>query len=115
MSRISKKTKLANRKKWLKALRSGKYKQTTRTLATDERGTPCAPNEGHRFCCLGVAAKVCKFKEAKATGGSLGNSLRLLGLSPNDETALINLNDREGRRFKTIAKHIEKLPIASVV
>lgn len=40
----------ANRKKWVDALRSGEYKQTTGQL----RKTPLGAQEP-RFCCLGVA------------------------------------------------------------
>ena len=41
----------ANLKKWIKALRSGKYKQTKDTLCNDKRNS---------FCCLGVLCDVLK-------------------------------------------------------
>lgn len=37
-----------NRKKWVEALRSGKYKQTSDSLRNRE-------GDGYAFCCLGVA------------------------------------------------------------
>ena len=43
------KKQLANRKRWIKALRSGKYKQ----------GYGCLGNTKSGYCCLGVGAKVC--------------------------------------------------------
>lgn len=43
------KTQIQRMRKWIKALRSGKYAQARRTLAT-----------GGGFCCLGVACEVYK-------------------------------------------------------
>ena len=50
--------------KWIKALRSGKYKQTVGSLQ-DENG----------FCCLGIACKVLSPRYDKNTRGYLSGYL----------------------------------------
>jgi hypothetical protein len=108
-------------KEWLKALRSGRYKQTTSTLC----------NKDGAYCCLGVAARVCGIPKAKLIGvGDLGDSqrleeakvaLRLIDSSGrlvkpyhkdqyNQYTHLTALNDNAKLSFKEIADLIEKDP-----
>lgn len=105
--------------KWIKALRSGKYKQTTGTLK-DEVG----------FCCLGVLCDIYR-KEHKDLNlkwdyDTLGNFncekselpytvRKWAGLSKsdpnvkinNETTTLIHLNDDAGLNFKEIAQVIQ--------
>ena len=57
MRRLIKKTRLAyNRRKWIKALKSGKYKKGKHALKA-----------GEHYCCLGVAAEIFK-GEAHSVG-----------------------------------------------
>ena len=100
--------------KWIKALRSGKYKQTTSVLRNLDG-----------FCCLGVLCDISergKWKRAK--GGkvfvfndwydkTMPNEViewagmnNGFGLLP--DTSLTDLNDHEGKSFDEIADVIEK-------
>lgn len=117
------------RDRWVKVLRSGRYKQTDGQLGISR------PDSGESFCCLGVLAKV-----AAAEGviprpqwtnrgpdrinemyvavsgpdgdeeevGQLGIYLKDLGLTQSRQAALINLNDDKCASFKEIADYIEK-------
>ncbi len=109
-----------NAKKWIKALRSGEFKQTKGTL-NDENG----------YCCLGVACSVYE----KETGKTLprddkgyynGGALPFLrgkfdivkewlglkddvGWLENDvRRSLVDINDLENTNFNSIADIIEK-------
>lgn len=96
----------ANRKLWVEALRSGKYKQNRLGwLRIDGR-----------YCCLGVLADVagCEW-EGDWIGCADGEyryppdrAMNFVGLGRF--TALIAMNDAEKRRFTTIAKFIEGEP-----
>lgn len=104
-----------NTKKWLKALRSGKYKQTQNKLRSVD----------NKFCCLGVLCDVYKketgdgkWKERpfnSETVVGFGNKasepprkvLRWGGLNENMQESLIELNDSELRSFKYIAKYVD--------
>lgn len=101
----------ANRKLWVEALRSGKYKQTRQGWLRVE----------DHFCCLGVLADVagCEW-----SGDILGKAdeqwryapkraMEFVGLRSTGE--LMAMNDREMRRFKTIAKYIESEPFGLFV
>ena len=86
--------------KWVKALRSGEYKQ----CRNDWMNGGC-------FCCVGVLLSI--------TGSSMddprGEALELIGLSmERDDNSsstrlqvLINLNDIEEKSFSEIADYIE--------
>jgi hypothetical protein len=123
-------------KKWVKALRSGKFKQGTGTLKQyNSKGQP-------QHCCLGVLCELynSEMKKSKKKtipekiydndmdfsfgysrfGGSkedlprevmkwsgIENSLGQFNLSDNHYETLADLNDL-GRKFKTIADIIEK-------
>lgn len=95
--------------KWVKSLRSGKYKQGKLLLrSTDDK-----------FCCLGVLCTVLdKTKWLRSSDGPvyeymgwtsvLKEKLRKkIGLSEKIQDALIEMND-SGKRFSTIANFIEK-------
>lgn len=87
--------------KWLEALRSGKYKQTTGTLQ-DENG----------FCCLGVACKILIPNDNLIVWG---NSNMIKGTvpshQPNSPRWLFNINtyfDKKGFGSITILNDIDK-------
>jgi len=103
-------------RKWIRRLRSGKYKQTKgalRRLSKEEYG----------FCCLGVACDASKLgrwdgekyivPSCRPIEGGLCYSpvQKLLGLTSGngnyDSTDLTRLNDT-GRKFSSIASVIEK-------
>lgn len=106
--------------KWLKALRSGKYKQGKGVLRTAD----------NRFCCMGVLVDVMSKKawpkvtteigtlilgaehsvmayEVEQNGTALDyDTMRRIGLETRHQGDLINMNDA-GKRFTTIADYIE--------
>jgi hypothetical protein len=98
----------AIKKKWIKALRSGRYKQAQAQLYDSVTG-------GH--CCLGV---LCRVVRARRDGENfiwkddresldLPSALRVdLGLSFGDVGKLVKMNDDELMNFKQIAAHISK-------
>jgi hypothetical protein len=122
MARITKKQQALNREKWLTALESGKYKQTTGILHRKDK-------KSEAFCCLGVACVVAqengvKLKVIEPTAdktavfydddeGLLPLRVRKwLGLKTNDgqlsmTESLVGYNDN-GMKFKTIAKKIRE-------
>lgn len=115
-------------KKWVKALRSGEYKQTPHALCKEDKDGNCS------FCCLGVLAelyvqenndKVCWGKRSKLDSalsihglrGSLSKEImKWSGLKTEGGTIktkyidsqLFRLNDEEGKSFKQLANIIEK-------
>ncbi len=93
---------IARVKKWLKALRSGKFKQ----------GRGMLENNGY-FCCLGVACKVNKLEYCGYDGILTDENKNALGLrDPSgdflDGDALVTMNDLRGAGFRKIATYIEK-------
>lgn len=93
------------RDKWIKALRSGKYKQTTGVLKS-----------GDHYCCLGVLCKVAG-KRINAEEMNLDNRPVLRKLRDalelgeekdmNVQCVLTGMND-DGKSFKTIANWIAR-------
>lgn len=104
---IAKKAITANRKKWVTALRSGKYKQGSRMLYKDTDNS---------FCCLGVAACELGIKLKDVCGGYLighlnpkiANVAVRLGLNLREHDRLINMNDIDQKDFNQIADWIEE-------
>lgn len=109
----------ANRKTWLKALRSGKYKQATDALKETEYGVS-------KYCCLGVARACIKGLKRDDELLDPANAMNALGLCtselscdtekwsrPNglEQDTLAEMNDT-GTSFKAIAKIIESAPIS---
>ena len=97
------------RKKWVKALRSGEYKQTSGVL-----------RDGDEFCCLGVACDISELSGWDEGNvylfeqGVLPNAVReLYGLERSDGEfvgdCLTVLNDN-GASFQEIADIIESEP-----
>jgi hypothetical protein len=86
--------------KWIRALRSGKYKQARGALT---RG----PNH---HCCIGVCA-VLVDKSLNATGMEnmfTAAAAQMIGITESERGSLVAMNDFERRTFKTIANCIEK-------
>lgn len=93
-------------KKWVKALRGGKYKQVRNTLKTDDG-----------YCCLGVLCEVSGLKFNKNVDGhyyvdncvgTLPPTLKQkIGISSTQNT-LILLNDTKRYSFRRIATFLEK-------
>ena len=110
-----------NAKKWVKALRSRKYKQITGRLKDVET---------NRFCCLGVACELAVkagiVPAADRNGGYAGDLYSLpedvrvwLGLAytngsyeskQHGNTDLAEDNDARGKKFYQIARLIESEP-----
>lgn len=96
--------KLKWKRLWIKALRSGKYKQGQHQL-----------RQGDEFCCLGVLCKVVKPRvrwdayNEKFQGESLMPPTQLLkeiGLPLRSAKSLAKMND-DGKTFEQIAKRIQ--------
>ncbi len=106
------------KKKWVKALRSGEFEQTTGRL---HRPTPLG---GDSFCCLGVLCEVsnAKVDDHPVTGEryylSSDNSEAFTGLTEEmltkwkipaeQQNTLIDLNDSKKKSFAEIADYIEE-------
>lgn len=113
-------------RKWVAALTSGKYKQTTGTLkgeyffGVNKDGTRSADEtEGTGYCCLGVLCAL-KAKECHKSFNTVGQGDSMLptavmewagmrksnGQVKGKKINLVTLNDTEGFTFKQIAKFI---------
>jgi hypothetical protein len=94
--------------KWLKALRSGRYKQATGILRRRQDGHPA-------YCCLGVACNLINPNVWRKQdndyneydwGDTHGSSTELPFLKPTDGERLSVMNDNGGT-FAEIADYIE--------
>ena len=97
MSRLPKKLKAA----WLKALRSGRYKQGKKVLYEDGK-----------YCCLGVLARLQGCPPKVLGNSNLSQLLAVqhgvpLYLARTQRQKLAHMNDH-GYSFKEIADYIEK-------
>jgi hypothetical protein len=105
-----------NRIKWVKALLSGRYKQTNGRLCR-------SIGQGNfKYCCLGVAYttfRVKKVKFVETTGVEsikfeerlydLSDNLReKLGIGTELENRLVSMNDNDGKSFREIGKFLQK-------
>lgn len=97
------------KRKWLKALRSGQYKQ----------GKGALVNEAGAYCCIGVLGKVCGMPDEallEHAGSISGTGLEALDYARLEHSVrdrLADMNDGVGRgtkrkSFKQIANWIEK-------
>ncbi len=79
--------------KWLEALRSGKYKQSTSELATIDKTENEATVDGTGFCCLGVAGHLCGYKinELHGNGFLYSNKYPLVPLELQNGPSDLNL------------------------
>ena len=101
-------------KKWVEALRSGKYQQTKEYLKTYEVAS--FGNRQIAYCCLGVLVEAVLGQEIKLSERVLGSEARVAsGITSregaltlnNSVTCLSALNDG-GKTFIEIADVIEK-------
>ena len=108
-----------NKKRWVKALRSGEYTQAENQLCLVDS------DRSESFCCLGVAYDVLYDGDWELDGNSYGIRfdsdgessiewrtlpqviLDKIGLTHEDEAKLAEMND-EGMTFEQIADYIEK-------
>jgi hypothetical protein len=97
-------------KKWVEALRSGKYEQGKNKLRS---------NDGKQFCCLGVLCQLAAPRKWVNCGGAYfhesGQSIaplkvwsKVVGNSNLKQTRLSALND-SGASFSEIADEIERV------
>lgn len=101
--------KAAWKKKWIKALRSGEYKQAKNEL----RSLGGTDGEVLGYCCLGVLCDIAnvRWKGSNCTYGSCDLNRKgqaYFGLDAVKTGELIHLNDTLKKSFKQIANHIEK-------
>ena len=100
------------KRKWVDALRSGKYVQTTGAL------TFIVQPGIKRFCCLGVACDLLQdvgewvdeafYYQEDYSGNYIPDSLLLeLGITNEFQSKLVNLNDDDHYGFDAIANVIE--------
>lgn len=89
--------KVKYKKKWLKALRDGKYKQGTRVLYD---------KDDNSYCCLGVLCKITRVKIRKPFYLT-DNLLDKFGITDKEQKYLASLNDDDHRNFVQIADYIE--------
>ena len=107
--------------KWVKALRSGSYRQTQSYLSVKENGK-------YKYCCLGVLCQIalkegvvkeyntkCFAKIYDNCDTALPTTVKHwagmktdLGFVDGAASSLAYLNDRIGYKFSEIADHIEK-------
>ena len=108
-------------KKWVAALRSGKYKQTNGQLGRGKLNENCYTVEPKSFCCLGVLCHVLDPKDQNKTYWDDGTlpfwAQEMAGLQTNHGVYTSSTgksrdltidNDMAHRRFKKIADIIEK-------
>jgi hypothetical protein len=99
---------IANRKKWVAALRSGEWKQCRGTM-----------HDGEGYCCLGVAymaffpgAGIVPHRAVDATNNGFCYTpvADLAGLSNTEQSEFMRANDLLGKTFAEIADMIDALP-----
>src|ERR1022692_3350099 len=92
--------------RWIKALESGRYKQTTGCLKDDSG-----------YCCLGVLCNVLNRgrwdkddeNSYKGQSGGLPSEIKdLCNITNDQESSLVHLNNDDQADFKNIAKWIKK-------
>ena len=87
------------KKKWIKALESGRYKQTQENLELDGR-----------YCCLGVLCKTMRI-DPRIVKSSFDfellseSFLEKVGLTEEEQSKLAGMNDN-GKSFREIAAYI---------
>lgn len=96
--------KAAIKQKWVEALRSGHYDQTSQTLYDREQ---------HAYCCLGVLRSVCRKDGIRLPKGDdeylkEEPCLKHTGLSFAEQEKLWRMNDDDGLTFGEIATYIEQ-------
>lgn len=101
--------------KWLKALRSGKYKQGQSILCQTDYDSKC--NEHLAYCCLGVLNEVCDLGSNPDYSYLTEQAQEKVGLTKTIQVELSYMNDgiaskynprSRKMKFTTIANWIEK-------
>lgn len=114
-----------NVRKWIKALRSGEYKQTTGVLRRRYFDSTTA-SEGIGYCCLGVVCDIFKPEDAKWEPNTNGKFtlfdarydvpqeiMDITGIefaqfhAWNDGLGFVELNDNRGATFDEIADMLD--------
>lgn len=102
------------KKKWVKALRSGRYKQTEGVLR-EEQGNRANGKPIYGYCCLGVLCNVANYRgwigdslHDMGDGDITSVSTKKSGLTESQISKLISMNDEDQLSFKGIADWIEK-------
>ncbi len=103
MEKLTHRTRIARLKRWIAALRSGKYKRCTKKLHDASR---------NRYCCLGVAADISKLRTDEIFDSYTGIDY-YLGLEdhedgPSDRKKLTKINDSDHGSFEKAARWIEE-------
>jgi hypothetical protein len=113
--------------RWVKALRSGRYKQARNTLKTTVIEQDEWELDGPRYCCLGVLCNIINPKGWEDLGGTcqewtppakvgsedsctseLSEAVRrFAGLSSSHHQKLMRMNDLDHSTFREIADWIE--------
>jgi hypothetical protein len=105
---------------WIKALRSGKYKQGSGALR-ETHYSKYGKTHSYVYCCLGVLCDLAKkdggpnwdynYNDSTYMGdtGRLSDEMQqFMGISPKVQDKLISLNDDKNASFKEIAMYLEK-------
>lgn len=98
------------KRKWIAALRSGKFKQAHHVLRAYYRDSATGEVVTTGYCCLGVLCEVAGVKYVAANsypGETGGTAVAFLGLSAQRVKALAAMNDMRVP-FDKIADYIEK-------
>lgn len=108
-------------KKWVKALRSGKYKQTAGALIEVDSEAELKDHglcHEVNYCVVGVLADLALEKNIYGTDISFGDdgdkeklsvfTLEKVGMSEGMQEKLIEMNDNKKMSFKRIAAFLEK-------
>lgn len=112
---MARKRNVENRRAWIAALRSGKYKQTMFRLYRSKKN---AEESGERagYCCLGVACRIAGVKPAKLNGKGMPEEVEGFDLTewlglPRSTPLLdkaAGWNDGANMSFKEIADELER-------
>lgn len=86
-------------RKWVKALRSGKYLQGKGKLESEDSPP--------KYCCLGVLCEVTNSWVRDRNGTLTSSQLCKFGLSDGAQSELIRRNDSYSHSFEKIADYVE--------
>lgn len=91
---------IENAKKWVQALRSGRYKQLVGSLRDDI---------GEHFCCLGVAHECLVGPLHNDRQERYSAVRRALGIDTSMTDKLWMMNDRDRKSFAEIADYVDAI------
>lgn len=96
------------KKKWLKALRSGKYRQTLQGCLVNKKTSINGKETITGYCCLGVLCDVTDTKQKRQESYLTKQSLSKFGFSDSIQRKLASMNDGGHYNFRRIADWISK-------